>query len=206
MLSPGAFRDIVVRPQYSDMAMKVEAARLMVYTAAARARRGEPTLSFISSAAAKEARRGGTAPSSAERSGAGKPEILTINGLGRFDAELGDQHADGLADLGAAQRVKFGPGIALWVVDCGLEVVVHEVEQREAGDFGGGDGPRRNGPPSRRPGERGRDPGRRRSPRCRSRTARTRAASGRRRIPTVEKFKAAVERERLAAIRLTPCG
>ena len=33
------------------MAMKVEAARLMVYTAATRARRGEPTLSFISSAA-----------------------------------------------------------------------------------------------------------------------------------------------------------
>jgi len=51
MLSPGAFRDIVVRSQYSDMAIKVEAARLMVYTAAARARRGEPTLSFISSAA-----------------------------------------------------------------------------------------------------------------------------------------------------------
>ena len=51
MLSPGAFRDIVVRSQYSDLAMKVEAARLMVYTAAARARRGEPTLSFISSAA-----------------------------------------------------------------------------------------------------------------------------------------------------------
>jgi alkylation response protein AidB-like acyl-CoA dehydrogenase len=51
MLSPGAFRDIVVRSQYSDMAIKVEAARLMVHTAAARARRGEPTLSFISSAA-----------------------------------------------------------------------------------------------------------------------------------------------------------
>ena len=29
---------------------------------------------------------------------------------------------------------------------------------------------------------------------------------GRRQIPTVEEFKAAVERERLAAIRLTPCG
>ena len=51
MLSPGAFRDIVVRSQYSDMAMKVEAARLMVHTAAARPQRGEPTLSFISSAA-----------------------------------------------------------------------------------------------------------------------------------------------------------
>src|SRR6476646_5696355 len=35
----------------ADMAMKVEAARLMVYTAAARAERGEPALSFISSAA-----------------------------------------------------------------------------------------------------------------------------------------------------------
>jgi len=33
------------------MAMKVEAARLMVYTAAARAQRGEPGLSFISAAA-----------------------------------------------------------------------------------------------------------------------------------------------------------
>jgi len=51
MLSPGAFRDIVVRSQYRDKAMKVEAARLMVYTAAARAQRGEPTLRFISSAA-----------------------------------------------------------------------------------------------------------------------------------------------------------
>jgi alkylation response protein AidB-like acyl-CoA dehydrogenase len=51
MLSPSAFRDTVVRSQYSDMAMKVEAARLMVYAAAARAQRGEPTLSFISSAA-----------------------------------------------------------------------------------------------------------------------------------------------------------
>jgi alkylation response protein AidB-like acyl-CoA dehydrogenase len=35
----------------ADMAMKVEAARLMVYTAAARAERGERGLSFISSAA-----------------------------------------------------------------------------------------------------------------------------------------------------------
>ena len=35
----------------ADMAMKIEAARLMVYTAAARAERGEPTLGFISSAA-----------------------------------------------------------------------------------------------------------------------------------------------------------
>ena len=35
----------------ADMAMKIEAARLMVYTAAARAERGEPNLGFISSAA-----------------------------------------------------------------------------------------------------------------------------------------------------------
>ena len=35
----------------ADMAMKIEAARLMVYTAAARAERGEPDLGFISSAA-----------------------------------------------------------------------------------------------------------------------------------------------------------
>ena len=34
----------------ADMAMKIEAARLMVYTAAARAERGEPALGFISSA------------------------------------------------------------------------------------------------------------------------------------------------------------
>ena len=34
----------------ADMAMKVEAARLMVYSAAARAERGEPALGFISSA------------------------------------------------------------------------------------------------------------------------------------------------------------
>jgi alkylation response protein AidB-like acyl-CoA dehydrogenase len=34
----------------ADMAMKVEAARLMVYTAAARAERGERALGFISSA------------------------------------------------------------------------------------------------------------------------------------------------------------
>ena len=35
----------------ADMAMKVEAARLMVYTAAARAERGEPALGFLASAA-----------------------------------------------------------------------------------------------------------------------------------------------------------
>jgi alkylation response protein AidB-like acyl-CoA dehydrogenase len=35
----------------ADMAMKIEAARLMVYTAAARAERGEPNLGFISAAA-----------------------------------------------------------------------------------------------------------------------------------------------------------
>jgi len=35
----------------ADMAMKIEAARLMVYSAAARAQRGEPNLGFISSAA-----------------------------------------------------------------------------------------------------------------------------------------------------------
>jgi hypothetical protein len=34
----------------ADMAMKIEAARLMVYTAAARAERGESGLGFISSA------------------------------------------------------------------------------------------------------------------------------------------------------------
>jgi alkylation response protein AidB-like acyl-CoA dehydrogenase len=35
----------------ADMAMKIEAARHMVYVAAARAERGEPHLGFISSAA-----------------------------------------------------------------------------------------------------------------------------------------------------------
>ncbi len=35
----------------ADMAMKVEAARLMVYTSAARAERGEKNLGFISAAA-----------------------------------------------------------------------------------------------------------------------------------------------------------
>ncbi|MGZ5391007.1 MAG: acyl-CoA dehydrogenase family protein, partial [Mycobacterium sp.] len=35
----------------ADMAMKIEDSRLMVYTAAARAERGEPDLGFISSAA-----------------------------------------------------------------------------------------------------------------------------------------------------------
>ena len=34
----------------ADMAMKIEAARLMVYTAAARAERGEPNLQFLASA------------------------------------------------------------------------------------------------------------------------------------------------------------
>ncbi len=34
----------------ADMAMKVEAARLMVYSAAARAERSEPDLGFISAA------------------------------------------------------------------------------------------------------------------------------------------------------------
>src|ERR1700751_3911449 len=40
-----------VQFELAEMAMKVEAARLMVYTAAARAQRGEPGLSFISAAA-----------------------------------------------------------------------------------------------------------------------------------------------------------
>jgi alkylation response protein AidB-like acyl-CoA dehydrogenase len=40
-----------VQFELADMAMKVEAARLMVYTAAARAERGEPNLGFISAAA-----------------------------------------------------------------------------------------------------------------------------------------------------------
>jgi alkylation response protein AidB-like acyl-CoA dehydrogenase len=40
-----------VQFELADMAMKVEAARLMVYSAAARAERGEPNLGFISAAA-----------------------------------------------------------------------------------------------------------------------------------------------------------
>ena len=42
-----------VLTELADMAMKVEAARLMVYTAAARAERGEPNLGSAYSAAAK---------------------------------------------------------------------------------------------------------------------------------------------------------
>ncbi len=41
----------VVQFMLADMAMKIEAARLMVYSSAARAERGEPGLGFISSAA-----------------------------------------------------------------------------------------------------------------------------------------------------------
>ncbi len=37
--------------------------------------------------------------------------------------------------------LKFGPGVALRIVDGGREVVVHEVEQWDACDFGGDDGP-----------------------------------------------------------------
>src|SRR4029453_12198047 len=38
-------------------------------------------------------------------------------GHGGFDAELGDQHAGGLADLDAGQGGKIGPGIAVRIVD-----------------------------------------------------------------------------------------
>ena len=61
-------------------------------------------------------------------------------GLGGLDLQLGDEHAGGLADLGAGQGVEFGPGVAVGVGDGGLQVVVEEVEQRDAGQLGGDDG------------------------------------------------------------------
>ena len=60
-------------------------------------------------------------------------------GLGRLNLQLGDEHAGGLADLRAAQRVQFCPGIAVGVGDGGLQVAVQEVQQRDAGELRGGD-------------------------------------------------------------------
>ena len=54
--------------------------------------------------------------------------------------ELGDQHAGGLADLGARQRVELGPGVAVGVSGGRLEVVIEQVEQRDACQLGGDDG------------------------------------------------------------------
>ena len=45
-------------------------------------------------------------------------------GLGGLDLELGDDHAGGLADLGAGQRVEFGPGVAFGVSGGGLHITV----------------------------------------------------------------------------------
>ena len=59
--------------------------------------------------------------------------------FGGVDPELGDEHAGGLAHLSAAQRVEVGPGAAVRVVDGGLQVGVHEVQQRGAGQLGGDD-------------------------------------------------------------------
>jgi hypothetical protein len=64
----------------------------------------------------------------------------SYQGLGRVDLELGNEHASGLTDLSAQQRVEFGPGIAGRVGDGGLEVAVEEVQKRNAGNFGGGGG------------------------------------------------------------------
>ena len=59
--------------------------------------------------------------------------------LGGFDPELGDEHAGGLAHLCTAQGVEVGPVVAVRVVDGGLQVGVHEVQQRGAGQLGGDD-------------------------------------------------------------------
>src|ERR1700751_3155543 len=60
-------------------------------------------------------------------------------GLSRLDLQLGDEHAGGLADLRAAQRVEFGPGIAVGVGDGGLQVAVHQVQKRDTCELRGGD-------------------------------------------------------------------
>jgi hypothetical protein len=63
----------------------------------------------------------------------------SYEGLGRVDVELGNEHASGLTDLSARERVEFGPGIAGRVSDSGLEVAVEEIQKRNAGNFGSGD-------------------------------------------------------------------
>ena len=62
-------------------------------------------------------------------------------GFGGIDLELGHEHPGGLADFGAGQGIEFRPGIAVGFVDRGEQVAVEDVEQRDAGDLGGGDGP-----------------------------------------------------------------
>lgn len=63
-------------------------------------------------------------------------------GLGGIDVKLSDEHARGLADFRTEERVEFGPGVAVGFVDGGLQVGVHEVEERDAGQLGSQDFPR----------------------------------------------------------------
>src|SRR3984893_14079505 len=60
-------------------------------------------------------------------------------GVGAQSHQLRDEHSGGLADLRAPQYVEFGPGVAVRVVDGGLQVGVHEVKQGDAGQLGGDD-------------------------------------------------------------------
>jgi hypothetical protein len=61
-------------------------------------------------------------------------------GLGGVNLQLGNEHAGGLTDLSARERVEFGPRITGRVGGGSLEIPVEKVEQRDAGKFGGGDG------------------------------------------------------------------
>ena len=61
-------------------------------------------------------------------------------GLGGLDPELGDQHAGGLADLHPAKRFEVRPRHCSRIIDGGLQVSVHQVQQGDAGQFSGRDG------------------------------------------------------------------
>ena len=59
--------------------------------------------------------------------------------FGGPDLQLGNEHAGGLADVGAGERVEFGPRVAVGFGDGGLQVGVEDIQQRDAGNFRGGD-------------------------------------------------------------------
>jgi hypothetical protein len=61
-------------------------------------------------------------------------------GFGGLDLELCDQHACGLADLGAGEGVELDTGVAVGVGNGGLEVAIEEVEEGNRSEFGGEDG------------------------------------------------------------------
>ena len=58
----------------------------------------------------------------------------------RVDLQLSNDHASGLADLGARKRIEFGPRIAARVGDGGSEISVKKIQEWNAGEFGGSDG------------------------------------------------------------------